>query len=86
MAHTPEYGITPTTVPVYAPDMKRPNPAVVAGLQRAIDHFRWCWDCGTRETDCRATTAPAGKCCPDCRHRDTGASYLAPLFATDGAR
>lgn len=56
------------------------NLEVVRELQEAIDHFRWCWDCGATDKSCRATTAPAGKCCPDCRHRDTGAPYLAPLF------
>ena len=62
--------------------MSRLNLAVVRELQQAIDRFRWCWDCGATDRACRATTAPAGKCCPDCRHRDTGAPYLAPLFTT----
>jgi hypothetical protein len=53
---------------------------VRAELVRAIDHFRWCWDCGARDADCRAL-GPGRKCCPDCRHRDTGHTVLGRVLA-----
>jgi hypothetical protein len=40
-------------------------------FDRAIKHWRWCWDCGTTATDCYQNSDDTGrKCCPDCRHRD----------------
>lgn len=42
--------------------------AVQAELVRAVEHWRWCWDCGARTQDCdRANGKP---CCPDCKHRN----------------
>jgi hypothetical protein len=60
--------------------------SVRAELGRAIDFFRWCWDCGSTDSYCRAL-GPGRKCCPDCRHRDTGHTVLGRVLAPPaGAR
>lgn len=50
-------------------------------LESALDHFQWCWDCGATRASCAALwpdgAATGRKCCPDCRHRDAGATYIA---------
>jgi hypothetical protein len=45
---------------------------ILAALKRTMDRYRWCWDCGTTESQCKGRARSVGapqKCCPDCRHR-----------------
>jgi hypothetical protein len=52
--------------------------SVRAEFIRALEYWRWCWDCGTTDRDCRALGRP---CCPDCRHRDMGnLALIAAIF------
>jgi NADH pyrophosphatase NudC (nudix superfamily) len=54
---------------------------VRVALINALEHWRWCWDCGTTDQDCRSTGRP---CCPDCRHRDMGNLALARVLGAPG--
>lgn len=58
--------------------MTRPETLRVSALplelERALDFWQWCWDCGTPDWRCLSLGATR-KCCPDCRHRDVGAVY-----------
>lgn len=45
---------------------------ILAALKRTMDRYRWCWDCGSTESQCKGrarTVSAPQKCCPDCRHR-----------------
>lgn len=45
---------------------------ILAALKRTMDRYRWCWDCGSTESQCKGRARSVGapqKCCPDCRHR-----------------
>lgn len=63
-------------------DRLRTEPPRIADLRveliRALEFWRWCWDCGTTDRDCRTEGRP---CCPDCRHRDMGNLALAAILA-----
>ena len=53
---------------------------VESEFDRAVKHWRWCWDCGARASDCYENQDDYGtKCCPDCRHRNTAPSLRAEL-------
>lgn len=70
--------------PVKAPAEPPVVVAVRAELVRALAIWRWCWECGTSDLNCHASMNPAGKCCPDCRHRDAGHVVLARVLAPPG--
>lgn len=67
-------------LPDTTPSVPLGTPAAVAYFERALDYWRWCWDCGTDVRTC-AKGRPERKCCPDCRHRDTGAFLVDALLA-----
>ena len=40
----------------------------VAEFRRAAEHHRWCWTCGTTESECTRHHSSV-KCCPECQHQ-----------------
>lgn len=42
---------------------------MVVNLINMQNYWAWCWDCGSRFSDCQASKV---KCCPVCRHRFLG--------------
>jgi hypothetical protein len=48
-------------------------------LAMALDHFRWCWACGARHSDCMRAALGGKACCPDCRHRDALSARVGPV-------